>query len=88
MSCFELALAARRGRLQLPVEPAVWVEQALGPSGIELLPLDAAIALRAVSLPEHHRDPFDRMIIAQALVERPPLITYDSIFTDYDLKVI
>ncbi len=84
VSCFELALAARRGRLQLPVEPAVWVEQALEPSGIELLPLDAAIALRAVGLPEHHRDPFDRMIIATALELDAQLASVDSAFSAYE----
>lgn len=84
VSCFEIALAARRGRLQLPVEPAVWVEQALGPSGIELLQLDAAIALRAVALPEHHRDPFDRMIIATALELDAQLASVDSTFNAYE----
>lgn len=83
VSCFELALAAKRGRLQLSVEPVVWVEQALAPSGIQLLRLDAAIALRAVALPEHHRDPFDRMIIATALELDAELASVDSAFSAY-----
>jgi len=84
VSCFELALAARRGRLQLPVEPAVWVEQALAPSGIQLLRLDANMAVRAVALPEHHRDPFDRLIIATALELDARLASVDSVFSAYE----
>lgn len=84
VSCFELALAARRGRLQLPVEPAVWVEQALAPSGIQLLRLDASMAVRAVALPEHHRDFFDRLIIATALELDARLASVDSVFSAYE----
>lgn len=84
VSCFELTLAARRGRLQLPVEPAVWVEQALAPSGIQLLRLDASMAVRAVALPEHHRDFFDRLIIATALELDARLASVDSVFSAYE----
>jgi PIN domain nuclease of toxin-antitoxin system len=84
VSCFEIALASRRRRLELPVDPRTWVHEALGPSGIDLLPLDADIAVRAVELPEHHRDPFDRMIIATALVLDAQLASVDSAFAAYD----
>ena len=84
VSCFEIALAARRGRLELPVDARTWVLQALRPSGIELLPLDAAIAVRAVELREHHRDPFDRIIIATALAFDARLASVDAAFAAYD----
>ncbi len=83
VSCFEVALAVRKGRLELPVAASLWIEQALEPSGIKLLPLDAAIAVRAVDLPEHHRDPFDRMIIATALVLDAQLASVDTAFAAY-----
>ncbi|GMV45446.1 MAG: hypothetical protein AMXMBFR66_08440 [Pseudomonadota bacterium] len=84
VSCFEIALAARRRRLELPVDARTWVQQALHPSGIELLPLDEAIAVRAVELPEHHRDPFDRIIIATALALDARLASADAAFAAYD----
>ena len=39
-------------------------------------------------LPNHHKDPFDRVLIAQAQIERIPIVTHDSIFNSYDVKVI
>ena len=83
VSCFEIALAARRGRVELPLPAREWIEEALTPSGIELLPLSAAISVRAVSLPEHHRDPFDRIIIAAALELDARLASVDSMFRQY-----
>lgn len=50
VSCFEIALAHKRGRLALPCDAGDWVRDALTPAGVELLPLTAAIATRAVSL--------------------------------------
>lgn len=83
VSCFEISLAARRGRIELTMPAREWIGQALSPSGIELLPLTAAIAIAAVDLPEHHRDPFDRMIIATALELNAQLASVDSAFSAY-----
>ena len=83
VSCFELALAHRRGRLQLPLPINQWLPLALEGSGVELLPLSAEIALRAVQLSEVHRDPFDRMIIATALELEAELISLDGSFSEY-----
>ena len=83
VSCYELALAYRRGRLQLPCEPADWFAEALEPAGIELLPLSLAITLRAVSLTDTHRDPFDRIIIATALEYGAKLASVDGLFALY-----
>lgn len=83
VSCFELALAHRRGRLQLPLSVREWFDLALAGSDIELLPLTPAISARAVELPEIHRDPFDRIIIATALELDASLISLDGYFADY-----
>jgi PIN domain nuclease of toxin-antitoxin system len=83
VSCYELALAHRRGRLQLPCEPAEWFAEALGPAGIELLPLSLAIASRAVTLTDIHRDPFDRIIIATALEYGAKVASVDGLFALY-----
>lgn len=83
VSCFELALAYRRGRLDLPCEPNKWFIEALEPAGVELLPLTAAIAARAVTLTDIHKDPFDRMILATTLECDAILASVDKLFPHY-----
>jgi len=83
VSCFELALAHDRGRLELPLPPADWFPHALVGSGVELLPLTPGIATRAVSLSAVHRDPFDRIIIATALELDARLASVDGNFPRY-----
>jgi len=83
VSCYELALAHHRGRLELPCSPGDWFTQALEPAGIELLPITPGIATRAVGLTEIHRDPFDRMIIATALENDARLASVDGVFANY-----
>lgn len=83
VSCYEIALAAHRGRLTLPVPARKWFVEALENSGIELVPLLPSIAARAVLLADVHRDPFDRIIIATALEENASLASLDSKFREY-----
>jgi PIN domain nuclease of toxin-antitoxin system len=83
VSCFELALAHRRGRLELPLPVQEWFSLALTGSDVALLPLTPAIAARAVELPEMHRDPFDRIIIATALEMDARLASVDGRFVSY-----
>lgn len=83
VSCFEIALAHQRGKLTLPCEAGQWLDQALTPASIELLPLTAAIAARAVALSPIHKDPFDRIIIASALEHPAQLASVDSVFPNY-----
>lgn len=84
VSCYEIALAQQRRRLELPCPPQEWFEQALEPSGISLLPLTPEIACRAVDLSPVHRDPFDRLIIATALIYQAKLASVDSYFSLYE----
>lgn len=83
VSCYEIALAARRGRLWLPCPTLQWFAEALEPSGIQLLPLTPEVINRAVDLAAIHRDPFDRMIIATALIRDAGLISLDGVFHHY-----
>lgn len=83
VSCFELALAHRRGRLELPIPSRDWFTRALEGSDVELLPLTSAISARAVELSEIHRDPFDRIIIATAIELDAQLASIDSHFPAY-----
>lgn len=83
VSCFEIALARQKGRLSLPCETHLWLKEALEPAGIEIFPLSPAIASRAVALPQIHKDPFDRIIIATALEYGAMLSSMDSMFSKY-----
>jgi PIN domain nuclease of toxin-antitoxin system len=83
ISCYEIALAHQRGRLELPCAINQWFNDALTPAGIELLPLTPMIAARAVDLSPVHKDPFDRLIIATALVYEATLASVDGVFRQY-----
>lgn len=84
ISCFEVAWLERHGRIALSCPREVWFDKALSGSGVLCLPITPAIASRAVDLPEHHRDPQDRLIIATALVHGATLVSSDAKFTLYD----
>lgn len=83
VSCYEVALAHSRGRLELSSTPAEWFQGALTTAGIEIFPVTEVIAARAVDLSPVHKDPFDRLIIATALVYRAKLASIDSLFPQY-----
>jgi len=83
VSCFEIALAQQRGKLDLPCATGEWLQQALTPAGVALLPLTAPISARAVALSPIHKDPFDRIIIASALEHQAQLASVDRVFANY-----
>lgn len=83
LSCYEIALAHRKGRIRLPSTAQDWFSNATAPAGIELFPLTEAIAARAVNLSPVHRDPFDRLIIATALESGAKLASGDGLFSQY-----
>jgi PIN domain nuclease of toxin-antitoxin system len=83
ISCYEIALAHKKGRIRMSSTPHEWFCKALAPAGIELFPLTEAIAACAVELSPVHKDPFDRLIIATALEYRAQLASVDSLFSQY-----
>jgi PIN domain nuclease of toxin-antitoxin system len=83
VSCYELALAQQRGRLELSCAVNDWLKDALEPSGITLLPITAEISCKAVNLSPVHKDPFDRLIIATALIYQAKLASIDGLFSQY-----
>ena len=83
VSCFEIALAEKRGRIKLTCSAHDWFLGALGSADIELLPLTPTIAARAVDLAPAHRDPFVRNPNATALEHNAMLATVDGLFTHY-----
>jgi len=88
VSAWEIAVKAELGRVTLPSDPETFVPQQITQNAFQVLPLQLRHALRVFSLPSVHRDPFDRMLVAQAEAERMPLLTGDSHFHSYPIKVI
>lgn len=87
-SAWEIAIKHRLGRLPLPQEPDPFVPSRLSKDGIGSLPIDVRHALRVSSLPDVHKDPFDRLLIAQAQVEDLPILTSDPVIGRYEVTVI
>ncbi len=85
---YEIAIKARIGRLELPADAEVYLPQLLRRHGFGVLPVNEAHALRAGSLPLIHRDPWDRLLIAQAQIESLPILTADPAIGQYDIEVI
>jgi PIN domain nuclease of toxin-antitoxin system len=83
ISCYEIALAHKKGRIKLPSAAQEWFCKALAPAGIVVFPLTEAISARAVDLSPVHKDPFDRLIIATALVYEAKLASVDGLFPQY-----
>ena len=83
-SAWEVAIKTGLGRLR----PIRTVEQAVDESGFLELPVTFRHAERVGKLPPHHRDPFDRLLIAQADVEELTLVTRDAVFARYGVAVI
>ena len=81
---WEIALLVEKGRLQLAMELGAWIRTALQAPGIELLPIEPAIAIDSLRLPgSFHADPADRLIIATARRWGAPLVTADNAILAY-----
>jgi PIN domain nuclease of toxin-antitoxin system len=87
-SSWEIAIKWANGRLPLPESPAVYVPERMRRTSVLGLGIAHAHALQVTALPPHHRDPFDRLLIAQAQVEDVPIVTVDPVFDRYDVKVL
>lgn len=85
---WEIALKYALGKLPLPMEPAAFLPEVIRGMGIHTLDITMLHATEAGRLPKHHRDPFDRMLIAQANVEGLTLLTGDHIFEKYRVNHI
>lgn len=86
-SSWEVTFKYALGRLPLPDAPEQFLTAELGRNRIESLPIVDAHAFKAGLLPRHHRDPFDRMLVAQAQLEALGLITNDANIRRYDVDV-
>ena len=87
-SVWEIGTKYALNKLDLLLPPDVFVPQQTMLLNIQVVPLTLAHALWAHQLPPHHRDPFDRMIIAQAVSERLPIMTSDAAFNAYKVRIL
>ena len=87
-SSWEIAIKYASGRLDLPSPPEVYVPDRMRKTGVRGLGVTHLHALRTSSLPPHHRDPFDRLLIAQAQIESVPIVSSDPLFDRYDVQRI
>lgn len=84
-SCWEIAIKARLGKLKLGEPSASYIPAALARTGFELLPISVLYATGVELLPLHHRDPFDRLLVAQAMGELFPIVSADSVLDVYPI---
>ena len=87
-SSWEIAIKYGRGKLNLPESPEDFVPKRLQRDGIATLHIEHRHALHVATLPQHHRDPFDRMLVAQAKLESLSLVTADTKFTPYEIDIV
>jgi len=87
-STWECSVKVAAGRLDIDGSPEALLQEAIVASGVLPLPIEHSHALQTAKLPAHHRDPFDRMLIAQAQVERMTLVSADGQLADYDIEIL
>jgi PIN domain nuclease of toxin-antitoxin system len=84
ISVWELGMKQEAGKLEVRTDLAEAAEE----SGFEILGCQLAHAQLAPTLPMHHKDPFDRMLLAQAKIERLRIVSGDNAFSSYDIDLM
>jgi PIN domain nuclease of toxin-antitoxin system len=88
-SAWQIAIKARLGRLKLATaDVANFIVEQVTANSFEILPVHLRHALNTYSLPDHHRDPFDRLLVAQAQIEELAVVGADPALADYNLRII
>jgi PIN domain nuclease of toxin-antitoxin system len=87
VSAWEIAVKCAAGRLSLPEEPAVWVASRRERNGVASLAITEEAAVQVTKLPVLHRDPFDRMLVCQAVSEGLTIVTPDPLIRQYMVRV-
>ena len=87
-SAWEIAIKVGIGKLRLPEPPATFIPSRMHSGGVTALAITVAHAAAVAGLPPHHRDPFDRILIAQARAEGVPFLTSDPQINAYDVERI
>ena len=87
-SIWEVLIKVRIGKLPLPVPAGNYLTAKMSANGVGVLSIKLEHVLQIEKLQLHHRDPFDRILIAQSLQEGWPIITSDPVFKRYPIRVI
>jgi PIN domain nuclease of toxin-antitoxin system len=87
-SVWEIITKTQIGKLTLPTPVGDYLSAKLQANGVLVLPISMEHVKRLEGLPLHHRDPFDRILIAQCLEEKLPIVTSDPWFARYPVRVI
>lgn len=86
-SLWEIQIKRALGKLDMQVSLEQIVREQIDTGRYELLEIRAEHVLALDTLPRHHNDPFDRLLIAQARTEQMPLVSSDAVFTDYPVQL-
>lgn len=87
-SAWEIAIKHALGKLRLPEPPVTYVPARLTALGVQPLAIEHQHALHVATLPAIHRDPFDRLLVAQAQLDDLPILTADPLIGGYDVTTI
>ena len=87
-SAWEIAIKYGKGKLQLADEPKIFIPDRLKRANFNWLEINHEHTLEVANLPQIHKDPFDRLLITQANVENLTLLSADSVFDKYVMKLI
>ena len=82
-SCWEIAIKVSLGKLELPSDVELFVSEHLAANAVRVLPIELRHVSRVAEMPFHHRDPFDRLLVAQAMVEQARFLTADALLARY-----
>jgi len=88
VTSWEIAIKTAAGKLTLPEPPSSYVPRRMVDQGLRPLPVSHPHALSVFTLPDHHRDPFDRLLVAQAKLENLVLITADRVLIKYPVEIL
>lgn len=88
VSAWEIAIKSALGRLTLAEDPQRFIPEQMTQNAFEPLPVLIRHALKVLDLPDIHRDPFDRLLVAQALIEELALVSGDAQLGRYPVRVI
>jgi PIN domain nuclease of toxin-antitoxin system len=85
-SYWEIAIKVSIGKYQVPGNFEAWMQHQIQVNQLEILPIKVAHTAALVTLPFHHKDPFDRLLVAQALTENIPIISVDAVLDNYAIS--
>lgn len=87
-SVWEMSIKHRLGKLTFSTPPSQFIPEQLEKMNVRSIPIEAHHAIAAAELPDHHHDPFDRLILAQAILEKLTILSADKQFSKYDVDVV